>query len=81
MKITATTILFLILLGSCSKIPDLQDAGILEEANHEAIALGKLERKLMYGMFPLYVDADEEPYTGWTKEIDCLLYTSPSPRD
>ena len=24
----------------------------------------------MYGMFPLYVDAEEEPYTGWTKEID-----------
>ena len=70
MKIIASTIIFLIFLGSCSIIPDLQDAGILEEAKHEAIPLGKLERKLMYGMFPLYVDADEEPYTGWTKEID-----------
>ncbi|MEK9783533.1 MAG: hypothetical protein VW312_02745, partial [Opitutales bacterium] len=70
MKIALTIILFLIFLGACSKIPDLQEAGILKEANQEAIPLGKLERKLMYGMFPLYVDADEEPYTGWIKEID-----------
>ena len=70
MKITLTIIIFLIFLGACSEIPDLQEAGILKEANKEAIALGKLNRKLMYGMFPLYVDAEEEPYTGWTKEID-----------
>jgi antitoxin component YwqK of YwqJK toxin-antitoxin module len=70
MKITLTIIIFLIFLGACSEIPDLQEADILAEANQEAIALGKLDRKLMYGMFPLYVDADEEPYTGWTKEID-----------
>jgi len=70
MKITLTTILFLIFFGACSKIPDLQEEGILEEANQEAIPLGQLERKLMYGMFPLYVDVDEDPYTGWIKEID-----------
>ena len=70
MKITLTIIIFLIFLVACSEIPDLQEAGILKEANQEAIPLGKLERKLMYGMFPLYVDADEEPYTGWTKGID-----------
>lgn len=70
MKITLTIIIFLIFLGACSKIPDLQEAGTLKEANQQAIPLGKLERKLMYGMFPLYVDADEEPYTGWIKDID-----------
>ena len=70
MKITLTTIIFLIFLGACSKIPDLQEAGTLKEANHEAIPLGKLDRKLMYGMFPLYVDADEKPYTGWAKQIE-----------
>lgn len=70
MKITLTIILFLIFLGACSEIPDLQEADILAEAKQEAIALGKLDRKLMYGMFPLYVDSEEEPYTGWTKEID-----------
>lgn len=70
MKITVTTILFLIFFGACSKVPDLQESGILEEANQEAISLAQLERKLMYGMFPLYVDVDEEPYTGWIKEID-----------
>lgn len=70
MKIALTIILFLIFIGACSEIPDLQEEEILKEANQEAIPLGKLERKLMYGMFPLYVDADEEPYTGWTKGID-----------
>jgi len=70
MKIALTIILFLIFLGACSEIPDLQEAGTLKEANQEAIPLGKLDRKLMYGMFPIYVDADEEPYTGWIKEID-----------
>jgi len=70
MKITVTTILFLIFFGACSEIPDLQEPGILKEAIQEAIPLGQLERKLMYGMFPLYVDIDEDPYTGWIKEID-----------
>jgi hypothetical protein len=70
MKIALTIILFLIFLGACSEIPDLQEAAILKEANQEAIPLGKLDRKLMYGMLPLYVDAEEEPFTGWTKEVD-----------
>ena len=70
MKITLTIIIFLIFLGACSEIPDLQEAATLKKANQEAIPLDKLDKKLMYGMFPLYVDADEEPYTGWTKEID-----------
>ena len=62
MKITLTIIIFLIFLAACSEIPDLQEADILAKANQEALALGKLDRKLMYGMFPLYVDADEDGF-------------------
>jgi antitoxin component YwqK of YwqJK toxin-antitoxin module len=70
MKITLTIIIFLIFLGACSEIPDLQEAGTLKKANQEAIPLGKLERKLIHGMFLVYVDANKEPYTGWAKQIE-----------
>ena len=57
-----------IFLGSSCSIPDLENTEVLEEARKEAISLDSLERKFMYGMFPLYVDEDDQPHTGWVKE-------------
>ena len=62
-------ILSLFFFASCG-IPDLQDSKILEEAKVEAVSLDSLERKLMYGMIQLYVDLEEEPFTGWVKQTD-----------
>lgn len=64
-------IIFLCLcfLSSCG-IPDLQNSQILEHAKAEAVSLDSLERKLMYGIIQLYVNQEEEPFTGWVKQND-----------
>ena len=40
---------------------------VLTEARREAIPIDSLQRKLMYGMIQLYVDKDENPFSGWVK--------------
>ncbi len=59
---------FLILLAGCSTPPDLSDPSILESAKREAFDLDLLERKLMYGMIRLYVDQEENPYSGLVRQ-------------
>jgi len=56
----------LILITSCS-LPDLTDPEVWEEAKESATELTNLKRKFMYGMFHLYVEKDDQPYTGWVK--------------
>jgi len=53
-------------LASCS-VPDLADADTFSEAIQEAVDLKSLERKFMYGMFYLWVDKTEKPFSGWVK--------------
>lgn len=55
-----------LLLGSCS-IPDLSDPDVFSEAKLEAIDLKSLQRKFMYGMFHLFIDSKENPFSGWVK--------------
>jgi hypothetical protein len=62
--------LFLILLSlslsSCTE-PDITDPTVMAEAKSSAIELQALERKFMYGMFNLYVEDGDVPFTGWVK--------------
>jgi len=58
--------LLLYLLSSCG-IPDLKDPAVMKSASEDAVSLETLERKRMYGMIMLYVDKEDEPYTGWVK--------------
>ncbi|MEL0098381.1 MAG: hypothetical protein VW907_02360, partial [Opitutae bacterium] len=53
-------------LGSCS-VPDLAEPSTFSEAEQNAIELGTLQRKFKYGMFYLYVDSDDSPFSGWVK--------------
>ena len=53
-------------LASCS-VPDLADADTFSEAIQEAVDLKSLERKFMYGMFYLWVDKTDKPFSGWAK--------------
>jgi len=66
----AMQFLFLILLSlflsSCS-VPDLTDPTVMADAKSSAIELQTLERKFMYGMFYLYVEDGDDPFTGWVK--------------
>ena len=39
----------------------------MKSASEDAVSLHTLERKRTYGMIMLYVDNDDEPYTGWVK--------------
>ena len=57
----------LFLYVGCSP-PDLQDPETFEHAIREAVPVEKLTRKRMYGMLMLYVDKDENPYTGWVRK-------------
>ncbi len=59
--------LVLFFLAGCSA-PDLKDSQTYETAIREAEPIGKLTRKRMYGMLMLYVDKDENPYTGWVRK-------------
>jgi len=67
--------LILATLFSCS-VPDLSDPEILRDAQKEAIPLESLERKLMYGMIPLYVDQNGDPYSGFVKKFDDFNMTT-----
>lgn len=58
--------LFLFLLSSCG-IPDLNDPAVMKSAIKDAVSQDTLERKRMYGMIMLFVNNDDEPYTGWVK--------------
>jgi antitoxin component YwqK of YwqJK toxin-antitoxin module len=60
-------LLVLLLLASCS-IPDLNDENVLIDAKNEAIELSSLTKEFMYGMMWLYVDDENETFTGWVKE-------------
>ena len=60
------TIIF-VTLSSCS-IPDLNDEDVLKTAKEEAIEISTLTKEFMYGMMWLYVDDDNETYTGWVKD-------------
>jgi antitoxin component YwqK of YwqJK toxin-antitoxin module len=51
---------------SCSE-PDLADSDTFSEAIQEAVDLKSLERKFMYGMFYLWVDKTDKPFSGWAK--------------
>lgn len=73
-------ILLALFFVSCG-VPDLSDPKILESAREEAIPLNTLDRKLMYGMIQLYVDQEDEPFSGWVRQIndkeknyECLGY-------
>ena len=57
----------LFLCVGCSP-PDLQDPETFENAVREAVPIEKLTRKRMYGMMMLYVDENDNPYTGCVKE-------------
>ena len=60
-------LLFLFFLAGCAP-PDLKDRETYETALREAEPMGKLTHKRMYGMIMLYVDENDEPYTGWVKK-------------
>ena len=64
--------LILATLFSCS-VPDLSDPEILLDAQKEAIPLESLERKLMYGMIPLYVDQTETLTAALLKSLMTLI--------
>jgi len=53
-------------LSSCS-VPDLTESTVMADAKSSAIELQTLERKFMYGMFYLYVEDGDDPFTGWVK--------------
>ena len=57
---------FLAIVG-CA-VPDLGDSETLEDAKRKAIPIDSLDRKLMHELIVLYVDQEEEPYTGWVRE-------------
>jgi hypothetical protein len=59
--------LFLFFLTGCAP-PDLKDPETYRAAIREAEPMGKLTHKRMYGMIMLYVDENDEPYTGWVKK-------------
>ena len=59
--------LFLFFLAGCAP-PDLKDPDTYRTAIREAEPMGKLSHKRMYGMILLYVDENDEPYTGWVKK-------------
>ena len=60
-------LLFLFFLAGCAP-PDLKDPETYRTAIREAEPIGKLTHKRMYGMLMLYVDENDEPYTGWVKK-------------
>ena len=59
--------ILLSLMSSCS-IPDLHDPKTLHEAKKKAILLSELNKEFMYSMIWLYVDDDNDTFTGWVKE-------------
>jgi len=58
---------FIILIVSCSA-PDLEQKEVLEKAKKEAIELSSLTKEFMYGMMWLYVDENNNTFSGWVKE-------------
>ena len=60
-------LLFLFFLAGCAP-PDLKDPETYQIALREAKPMSKLTHKRMYGMLLLYVDENDEPYTGWVKK-------------
>ena len=58
---------FIILIVSCS-IPDLEQKEVLEKAKKEAIELSSLTKEFMYGMMWLYVNENNNTFSGWVKE-------------
>ena len=61
------SVISVFLLNNGCGTPDLTDVQVLTEARREAIPIDSLQRKLMYGMIQLYVDKDENPFSGWVK--------------
>ena len=59
-------ILLSVFLSSCS-VPDLTEPAVMADAKSSAIELHTLERKFMYGMFYLFVEDEDDPFTGWVK--------------
>ena len=57
----------LFLCLGCSP-PDLRDPETFEHAIRQAVPIEKLSRKRMYGMIMLFVDENDNPYTGWVKK-------------
>ena len=57
----------LFLCLGCSP-PDLRDPETFEHAIRQAVPVEKLSRKRMYGMIMLFVDENNNPYTGWVKK-------------
>ena len=53
-------------LSSCS-IPDLNDEDVLKTQKKKPLKF-QLTKEFMYGMMWLYVDDDNETYTGWVKD-------------
>ena len=58
---------FIINITSCS-LPNLNDPETLKEAKQKAVSLSTINKEFKYGMVWLYVDEDNESYTGWVKE-------------
>jgi antitoxin component YwqK of YwqJK toxin-antitoxin module len=52
---------------SCSP-PDLNDPATLNEAKKEAIPLSALTKEFKYGMAWLFVEENNETFSGWVKE-------------
>jgi antitoxin component YwqK of YwqJK toxin-antitoxin module len=68
------SIIYFVIFSQGCGTPDLTQPDIQKKACLEAIPLESLERKRMYEMIMLYVDSDDEPYTGWVKsEINGTL--------
>lgn len=68
MKFTRILFLNLILHSFSCSIPDLNDPATLNEAKKKAVLLSTLNKEFKYGMTWLYVDEDNESFTGWVKE-------------
>ena len=54
-------------LSSCS-LPDLNDLETFKETKQKAVSLSTINKEFKYGMVWLYVDENNESYTGWVKE-------------
>ena len=61
---------FVLLIACCSvpSVPDLNEKEVLLQAKKEAIQISSLRKEFMYGMMWLYVDENNETFTGWVKE-------------
>ena len=68
MNLKRTLIPPFVLLIACCSVPDLNEKEVLLQAKKEAIQISSLRKEFMYGMMWLYVDENNETFTGWVKE-------------